>query len=59
MPPDAARELVARTASYEYRSTGKLCVVCSAIVGDVPGDDQVHGKWHAALAALIGGASPR
>jgi hypothetical protein len=58
MALDAARVLVARTPSYEYRSTGKLCVVCGAIVGDVPGDDQVHGQWHAALAALLGGSSP-
>jgi hypothetical protein len=53
MASDVARALVAQLPSYEYRSTGKLCVVCGAIVGDVPGDDQVHARWHAALAALL------
>lgn len=57
MAPDAARELVAQNPSYEFRSAGKLCVVCGAIVGNVPGDDQVHGQWHAALAALVRGSS--
>jgi hypothetical protein len=57
MAPDAARELVAQSPSYEFRSVGKLCVVCGAIVGNVPGDDQLHGQWHAALAALVGGSS--
>ncbi|HKS52829.1 MAG TPA: hypothetical protein VJS67_13260 [Pseudonocardiaceae bacterium] len=59
MALDAARALVAQTPSYEYRSTGKLCVVCGAIVGDVPGDDQVHGQWHAALATLLDGSRTR
>jgi hypothetical protein len=44
MPPDAARELVTQSPSYEFRSAGKLCVVCGAIVGNVPGDDEVHGQ---------------
>ena len=60
MAPDAARELVAQSPSYEFRSAGKLCIVCGAIVGNVPGyraTDQVHGQWHAALAALVGGSS--
>ncbi|HXT45487.1 MAG TPA: hypothetical protein VN748_15445 [Pseudonocardiaceae bacterium] len=58
MVADAARELVAQTPSYEFRSAGKLCVVCGSIVGNVPGDDQVHAQWHAALAALVGGSGP-
>ena len=53
MAPDAARELVAQSPSYEFRSAGKLCVVCGSVVGNVPGDDQVHEQWHAALAALV------
>ena len=57
MAPDTAHELVAQNPSYEFRYTGKLCVVCGAIVGNVPGDDQVHGQWHAALAALVCGSS--
>lgn len=53
MAPDAARELIAQTPRYEFRSAGKLCVVCGSVVGNVPGDDQVHEQWHAALAALV------
>lgn len=53
MPRDAARALLAQTPGYEFRSAGKLCVVCGSIVGNVPGDDQVHEQWHAALAELV------
>lgn len=28
MPQDMARELLARTPSYEFRSVGKLCTAC-------------------------------
>lgn len=56
MPQDMARELIDRAPSYEFRSAGKLCTVCGAIVGNVPGDDQVHEQWHEALALLLGGA---
>jgi hypothetical protein len=53
MPQDMARELVARTPSYEFRSAGKLCAACGAIVGNVRGDDQIHDQWHEALTALL------
>ena len=53
MPQDMARELVARTPSYEFRSAGKLCAACGAIVGNVRGDDQIHDQWHQALVALL------
>jgi hypothetical protein len=48
-----ARELLARTPSYEFRSAGKLCTACGGIVGNVRGDDQIHDQWHEALAALL------
>ena len=54
MPHDAAREIVARSPSYEFRSAGKLCTVCGAIVGNVRGDDQIHEQWHEALTTLFG-----
>lgn len=57
MPEDRERELIGRTPSYEFRSAGKLCTSCGVIVGNVRGDDQIHEQWHAALAALLGGAS--
>ncbi|HEY2723551.1 MAG TPA: hypothetical protein VGI84_02585 [Pseudonocardiaceae bacterium] len=56
MSPDEARDLVRRTPSYEFRSSGKLCVACGVIVGNVSGDDRIHEQWHQALAALFGGA---
>ncbi|MGH3962382.1 MAG: hypothetical protein ACRDRY_03860 [Pseudonocardiaceae bacterium] len=59
MPQDSARELIDRAPSYEFRSAGKLCTACGAIVGNVSGDDQVHEQWHEALAVLLGGARPR
>ncbi len=49
----AARELVGRAPNYEFRSAGKLCTACGAIVGNVPGDDQIHEQWHEALALLL------
>lgn len=57
MPHDAAQEILARHPSYEFRSAGKLCTVCGAIVGNVPGDDQIHDQWHEALATLLGHGS--
>ncbi len=59
MPQEMARELIDRAPSYEFRSAGKLCTACGAIVGNVPGDDQVHEQWHEALAVLLGSAPPR
>jgi hypothetical protein len=56
MPSDQAREVVSRTPSYEFRSSGKLCTACGVIVGNVKGDDQIHEQWHEALAALFAGA---
>ncbi len=53
MPQDMARELLARTPSYEFRSAGKLCTACGAIVGNVRGDDQIHDQRHEALAVLL------
>lgn len=53
MSSGLARELVARVPSYEFRSAGKLCTVCGAIVGNVSGDDQIHEQWHEALALLV------
>lgn len=53
MPENQARSLIVQAPSYEYRSSGKLCVVCGAIIGNVPGDDQVHERWHQAIAALL------
>ncbi len=47
-----ARELLARTPSYEFRSAGKLCTACGAIVGNVRGD-QIHDQRHEALAVLL------
>ena len=58
MSPEVARELVGRALSYEFRSAGKLCTVCGAIVGNVPGDDQIHEQWHEALAVLLAGSRP-
>jgi hypothetical protein len=55
MPHEMARELIVRTPTYEFRSAGKLCTACGAIVGNVRGDDQVHEQWHEALAMLLGG----
>lgn len=55
MPQEMARELIDRTPTYEFRSAGKLCTACGAIVGNVRGDDQVHEQWHEALAMLLGG----
>ncbi|MGH8572574.1 MAG: hypothetical protein ACREX8_08370 [Gammaproteobacteria bacterium] len=55
MPPEMARELIDRAPTYEFRSAGKLCTACGAIVGNVRGDDQVHEQWHEALAMLLGG----
>ncbi len=55
MPQETARELIDRPPTYEFRSAGKLCTVCGAIVGNVRGDDQVHEQWHEALAMLLGG----
>ncbi|MDQ2791050.1 MAG: hypothetical protein M3Y73_15565 [Actinomycetota bacterium] len=40
MSDDAARDLIARTPSYEFRSSGKLCTACGALIGNVRGDDQ-------------------
>ncbi len=57
MSHEAAREIVARTPSYEFRSAGKLCTVCGAIVGNVRGDDQIHDQWHEAIAMLLGHSS--
>ncbi|MDQ4102901.1 MAG: hypothetical protein M3186_04045 [Actinomycetota bacterium] len=59
MPPNMARELIDQAPSYEFRSAGKLCVACGAIIGNVPGDDQIHEQWHQALAVLMGGARDR
>ncbi|MGH3550355.1 MAG: hypothetical protein ACRDQU_20005 [Pseudonocardiaceae bacterium] len=59
MSDDAARELIARTPSYEFRSAGKLCTACGALIGNVRGDDQVHDQWHAAVAALLGRSPDR
>lgn len=59
MPPGTARELIEQPPSYEFRSAGKLCTTCGAIVGNVPGDDQVHEQWHEALVVLLGGAGSR
>ncbi|MGH3936954.1 MAG: hypothetical protein ACRDS1_18545 [Pseudonocardiaceae bacterium] len=53
-PLDMARELIDQSPSYEFRSAGKLCTACGAIVGNVPGDDQVHARWHEALTVLLG-----
>ncbi|MGH3763641.1 MAG: hypothetical protein ACRDS0_08405 [Pseudonocardiaceae bacterium] len=58
MPPDMARELIDRMPGYEFRSAGKLCTACGTIIGNVRGDDQIHEQWHAALAAMLGGARP-
>ena len=55
MPQETARELINRTPTYEFRSAGKLCTACGAIVSNVRGDDQVHEQWHEALAMLLGG----
>lgn len=57
MSSGLARELVAQVPSYEFRSAGKLCTVCGAIIGNVPGDDQVHEQWHEALAVLLAGST--
>ncbi len=59
MSDDAARELIARTPSYEFRSAGKLCTACGVLIGNVRGDDQVHDQWHAAAAALLGSSRDR
>ncbi len=56
MSPDMARELIHQAPNYEFRSTGKLCVTCGAIIGNVPGDDQLHEQWHEAVAMLLGAA---
>ena len=53
MSQDMAHELVARTPTYEFRSAGKLCTACGAIIGNVRGDDQIHTQWHEALAVLL------
>lgn len=53
MHPEQARDTVARTPTYEFRSSGKLCTACGVIVGNVSGDDTIHEQWHRALAALI------
>ena len=55
MPQEMARELINRTPTYKFRSAGKLCTACGAIVSNVRGDDQVHEQWHEALAMLLGG----
>lgn len=55
---DMARELVERVPGYEFRSAGKLCTACGVIVGNVPGDDQIHDQWHEALAMVLGQSSP-
>lgn len=52
-----ARELLKREPGYEFRSAGKLCTVCGVIVGNVPGDDQIHQQWHEALAVLLGNST--
>lgn len=57
MPEDMALEQIGREPSYEFRSVGKLCTVCGAIVGNVPGDDQIHDQWHEALTMLLGRSS--
>ena len=53
MSQDMAHELVARTPTYDFRSAGKLCTACGAIIGNVRGDDQIHTQWHEALAVLL------
>ena len=53
MSLDMAYELVMREPGYEFRSAGKLCTACGVIVGNVPGDDQIHQQWHEALAVLL------
>jgi hypothetical protein len=53
MPQDMASDLIARTPTYEFRSAGKLCTACGAIIGNVRGDDHIHTQWHEALAALL------
>ena len=58
MPEDMAREVINQAPSYEFRSAGKLCAACGAIVGNVPGNDQVHEQWHEALAVLLGEGRP-
>lgn len=50
---DTAGDLIARTPSYEFRSAGKLCTACGAIIRNVRGDDQIHDQWHQALAVLL------
>lgn len=55
MPPETARELIDRVPTYEFRSAGKLCTACGAIVGNVRGDDHVRAQWHEALAMLLAG----
>ncbi|MDQ2881510.1 MAG: hypothetical protein M3Y48_09830 [Actinomycetota bacterium] len=59
MSDDAARELIARTPSYEFRSAGKLCTSCGALIENVRGDDQVHDQWHAAVSVLLGRSGDR
>lgn len=56
MSQDRERGLIGRIPGYEFRSAGKLCTTCGVIVGNVPGDDELHQQWHEALAALLGGA---
>ena len=53
MSQEMAQELVARIPTYEFRSAGKLCTACGAIIGNVRGDDQIHTQWHEALAVLL------
>ena len=50
---DTAGDLIAWTPSYEFRSAGKLCTACGAIIRNVRGDDQIHDQWHQALAVLL------